>query len=58
MPQIAPLAQQGRVTELLPAIDRETWPDARAGFFGVKKKVGPILDDLGISASPTLFAAE
>jgi hypothetical protein len=58
MPQITPLAQQGRVTELLPAIDRETWPHARAGFFGVKKKVGPILDDLGISTSPTLFAAE
>lgn len=58
MPQIAPLAEQGRVITLLPAIDRETWPHARAGFFGVKKKVGPILDDLGISASPTLFAAE
>jgi len=58
MPQIAPLADQGRVITLLPELDRQSWPHARAGFFGVKKQVGSILDDLGISATPTLFATE
>ncbi len=49
MPQIGPLAEAGRVVFLLNELNRATWPHAKAGFFGVKKKVDGILRELGIA---------
>ena len=46
--QIAPLAQAGRVTWLVNDLDRATWPHAKAGFFGVKKKIEGVLDALAV----------
>ncbi len=48
IPQIAPLAQAGRVTWLVNDLDRATWPHAKAGFFGVKKKIEGVLDALAV----------
>ncbi|WP_233994260.1 FAD-binding domain-containing protein [Erythrobacter litoralis] len=38
-PALAPLAEEGRLVQVLPDLQRATWPHATAGFFGVKKKI-------------------
>ncbi|MEL6528824.1 MAG: FAD-binding domain-containing protein [Pseudomonadota bacterium] len=49
MPELAPLVDSGRAVVLLNSLDRATWPHAKAGFFGVKKKIEGVLGELGIS---------
>jgi len=58
-PQLAPLAAQGRLVTLVPALSRATWPHARAGFFGVAKQIDDLLRQCGItgSAAPQAAAA-
>ncbi|MEQ8771699.1 MAG: DNA photolyase, partial [Erythrobacter sp.] len=51
MPQLAPLADDGRIVWLLGDLARSTWPHARAGFFRVKKQIEPILGELGITGA-------
>ncbi len=51
MPDLAPMMDAGRAAILLPDLDRATWPLAKAGFFGVKKKAEAILAELGINGS-------
>ncbi len=58
MPQLEPLIQMGQTIPILSDLDRATWPHAKAGFFGVKKKVEMILRELGIQGLPTATAAE
>ena len=53
MPQLASLVEQGRAIPLLAELSRATWPHAKAGFFGVKKKMPTILDECGISGVPS-----
>lgn len=48
-PEIAPLAQQGRLITLLPELSRVTWPYAKAGFFGVAKQIEAVLGECGIT---------
>jgi hypothetical protein len=48
-PDLAPLAAAGAVIPLLGALDRATWPHAKAGFFGVAKAIDETLRDCGIS---------
>lgn len=48
-PELAPLAAAGRVTTLLPDLDRATWPLAKAGFFGVAKAIESVLAECGIA---------
>jgi len=57
MPELAPLIDNHRVTILLDDLNRETWPHAKAGFFGVKKQIDKILGQLGITGAQ-LNAAE
>lgn len=52
LPEIAALIEQGRALTLLSDLDRATWPHAKAGFFGVKKKMDGILRELSITGSP------
>jgi hypothetical protein len=47
-PELAALAAQGRVVTLLGALDRATWPHAKAGFFGVAKQIDALLGECGI----------
>ena len=47
MPQISPLIETGRAYEVLSDLERATWPHAKAGFFGVKKQIDAILQDIG-----------
>ncbi|MFO6430583.1 FAD-binding domain-containing protein [Erythrobacter sp. W302b] len=49
MPDIAPLAGQGRVVTILGDLDRATWPLAKAGFFGVAKAIDNVLAECGIT---------
>ena len=49
MPDIAPLAGQGRVVTILSDLDRATWPLAKAGFFGVAKAIDDVLAECGIT---------
>lgn len=49
LPEIDRIAESGRATFLLDELNRATWPYAKAGFFGVKKKIGTILRELNIS---------
>jgi hypothetical protein len=49
MPDIAPLAAQGRVVTILGDLDRATWPHAKAGFFGVAKAIDSLLAECGIA---------
>ena len=51
LPAIAPLAEAGLAAEILDDLNRTTWPHAKAGFFGVKKKIEPILRELGLHGS-------
>jgi deoxyribodipyrimidine photo-lyase len=48
-PQLAPLAAEGRLVTLLPDLSRVTWPQARAGFFGVAKQIDAVLAERGIT---------
>jgi hypothetical protein len=48
-PEIDRLAAQGRVVTLLGALDRATWPHAKAGFFGVAKQIDALLGECGIA---------
>lgn len=52
-PELAPLAAQGRVVDLLSDLDRATWPHAKAGFFGVAKAIDGLLRECGIGGSVT-----
>lgn len=47
-PELETLASEGRVLQLLPKLDRATWPFAKAGFFGVKKAIDNVLGELGL----------
>lgn len=47
-PELAPLAEQGRLVILLPELQRATWPQAKAGFFGVAKAIDDVLRRCGI----------
>jgi len=58
MPDLAPMMDDNRVTVILSELSRETWPHAKAGFFGVKKKIEPILRDLGITGSDDTASAQ
>jgi hypothetical protein len=49
--ELAPLAAQGRIITLLPAVSRAMWPHARAGFFGVAKQIDNVLAECGITGS-------
>ena len=49
MPEIAPLAAQGRVVTILGDLDRATWPHAKAGFFGVARAIDSLLAECGIA---------
>jgi len=51
MPDLAPLAAQGRVTVLLGDLDRATWPHAKAGFFGVAKVADGLLRECGLAGA-------
>ncbi|MEM7701445.1 MAG: FAD-binding domain-containing protein [Pseudomonadota bacterium] len=57
MPALAPMIDNHRATLLLDDLNRETWPHAKAGFFGVKKQIDKILALLSISGAQ-LNAAE
>lgn len=48
-PDLAPLVAAGRVTMLLPDLDRATWPLAKAGFFGVAKAIEGLLGECAIT---------
>ncbi|XUU60897.1 FAD-binding domain-containing protein [Erythrobacter sp. HA6-11] len=47
-PELERLADRGDLTELLPEVQRLTWPHAKAGFFGVKKQIEGVLGEVGI----------
>ncbi|MEM6475461.1 MAG: FAD-binding domain-containing protein [Pseudomonadota bacterium] len=51
MTELGAIIDSGRATVLLDDLNRATWPHARAGFFGVKKKIDGILGELGINGS-------
>lgn len=48
MPSLSPLIESNRAIILLSDVNRETWPLAKAGFFGVKKKIDDIVRNLGL----------
>ncbi|MEM6493510.1 MAG: FAD-binding domain-containing protein [Pseudomonadota bacterium] len=48
MPQLKPHIEGGRARFALSELDRATWPHAKAGFFGVKKRIESILGELGV----------
>jgi hypothetical protein len=50
-PDLAPLADAGRIVPLLGDLDRATWPLAKAGFFGIAKAIEDILRACGIRAA-------
>ncbi|NNC53613.1 MAG: DNA photolyase [Erythrobacter sp.] len=50
-PELEPLASDGRLTTLLPELDRATWPHAKAGFFGVKKVMHSAMREAGIAGA-------
>ena len=49
MPELAPLMDAGQVTTMLGDLDRATWPLAKAGFFGVKKKIEAVLGEIRVA---------
>ena len=49
-PELAAMEQSGSLTQLLPDLQRLTWPHARAGFFRVKKEIDTVLGDIGLAA--------
>ena len=48
-PQLAPLASEGRLVELLLPLQRAAWPHAGAGFFGLRKHIGDVLRKAGVA---------
>ncbi len=56
-PQLVPLASEQRLVPLLGELERATWPQAKAGFFGVKKQIDVVLRELGIPGSLGVSAA-
>lgn len=48
-PDLAPMIDNHRAHFILSNLERETWPHARAGFFGVKKQIDKILRTLGVT---------
>lgn len=46
--ELSPLQESGHLHPIVSDLDRATWPYAKAGFFGVKKKIESILGELGI----------
>ncbi|MEO0463283.1 MAG: FAD-binding domain-containing protein [Pseudomonadota bacterium] len=48
-PEIQPMLDNHRAVIGVNALNRATWPHAKAGFFGVKKKIDPILRELAIT---------
>ncbi|APE27990.1 FAD-binding domain-containing protein [Aurantiacibacter gangjinensis] len=48
-PRLEPLANSDRLTQILPELARQTWPEARAGFYRVRKAIPDILDTAGFS---------
>ena len=57
MPELAPMMDNNRAHVALSDLSRETWPHAKAGFFGVKKKIDPILGQLAITGSDLAAAS-
>ena len=51
-PDLAPLKGRNRIVQLLGALECRTWPQAKAGFFGVRKQIPAILAELGIATLP------
>ncbi len=56
-PHLSSLIENGSAIPLLDDLARTTWPEAKAGFFGVKKKIESLLDEVGICGDD-LEAAE
>ena len=52
MPELAPMIDNQRATIMMDDLSRETWPHAKAGFFGVKKQIEKVLGQLVITGSP------
>ena len=50
MADLAPLIEGGNAAVLLDDLRRTTWPHAKAGFFGVKKKIESVLGEIGVAA--------
>lgn len=51
MPELAAMFDSGRAQSIVSELDRATWPHAKAGFFGVKKKIDSVLGELGITGA-------
>ncbi|MEM7689207.1 MAG: FAD-binding domain-containing protein [Pseudomonadota bacterium] len=51
MPQLAPMIDNHRARIVLSDLNRATWPHAKAGFFGVKKKIDGILRELNVTGT-------
>ncbi|MBI1402206.1 MAG: DNA photolyase [Porphyrobacter sp.] len=49
-PDLADMAEAGRIVTLLAPLDRATWPHAKAGFFGVAKRIDTLLGECGLPA--------
>ncbi|RJY09949.1 FAD-binding domain-containing protein [Aurantiacibacter aquimixticola] len=47
-PDLLPLADDGRLTQFLPDLQRQTFPQARAGFFRVRKAIPDVLQIVGL----------
>ncbi len=47
-PELAALVAADRATILLGDLQRATWPQARAGFFGVRKQIATIIAEVGL----------
>ena len=50
-PDIEPLAADGRALSLLPDLSRAVWPEAKAGFFKVKKRMDSAMRECGIAGA-------
>ncbi|MBD2840895.1 FAD-binding domain-containing protein [Erythrobacter rubeus] len=51
MPELASMIEAGTAIQLIGELDRATWPFAKAGFFGVKKKIDSVLAETGITGT-------
>ena len=52
--QIDQLASHGLAHSAIAPLSQATWPHAKAGFFGVKKKINAIMQEVGINGSRLL----
>ena len=55
--ELSPLIDEGHATIILDDLNRATWPYAKAGFFGVKKKIESVLREVGVSGTPIAASA-